>query len=83
VSAEYQSIATKRQYAQSRLNRAENKKLDVQVQAQRILDDLKIHLMIIKEQIKTLIQDAHETQQTMLLQDAADVPNSVQGSLRI
>jgi Ran GTPase-activating protein (RanGAP) involved in mRNA processing and transport len=70
VLAEYQIIATKRQHTQARLVRAENKKVEVEVRGRRILDDLKVHLMTIRTQLKHAVEEAHEAQDALMREEA-------------
>ena len=68
---EYQQFATKRQHAEARLKRAEAKKLEAEVQSTRVLDDLKMQLMSVKEELRQLIDQAHVAQNLLLKRDAA------------
>jgi hypothetical protein len=71
VLGEFQMVATKRQRAQARVTRAENKRLEAEIQVHRTLDDLKIHLLTIKEQLRHAIEEAHAAQDA-LIQRAAE-----------
>ncbi|OHS95774.1 hypothetical protein TRFO_38103 [Tritrichomonas foetus] len=63
----YQGIAAKRQHAAARLKRANDKKMEAQIEANKVLDDLKLHLLTMKEQLRNVIDDAR-AQQKMLSQ---------------
>jgi hypothetical protein len=52
------------------LKRAETRKLDAEVQAGRVLDDLKVHLSTIRDQLRQSIHDAHMAQNALLKRDA-------------
>lgn len=69
----YQNIAAKRQHAQARVKRAEEKKLDAEIQSNRVLDDLKVHLLTIKEQLRQAINDAHAAQNSLFQKEADDL----------
>jgi DNA repair exonuclease SbcCD ATPase subunit len=68
----YQTVATQRQHTMSRLRRAENKKAEAEAKTHHVLDDLKVHLSTIKEQLKQTIQDAHYVQADLLQADAEE-----------
>jgi cellobiose-specific phosphotransferase system component IIA len=72
VLGEYQSVATKRQYAQARVTGAESKKLEAEVQIHTTLDDLKIHLLTIKEQLGHAIEEAHTAQEALIQREAEE-----------
>ena len=70
ANREYQQFVTKRQHAEARLKRAESKKLDAEVQSTRTIDDLKMHLMTVKEELRQLIDQAHIAQNLIFKRDA-------------
>ena len=70
ANREYQQFVTKRQHAEARLKRAEAKKLDAEVQSTRMIDDLKMHLMTVKEELRQLIDQAHVAQNLIFKRDA-------------
>jgi chromosome segregation ATPase len=72
VLGEFQAVSTKRQHAQARVTRAENKKLETEVQVHRTLDDLKIHLLTIKEQLRNAIDEAHAGQDALIQREAEE-----------
>lgn len=63
----FQSIAAKRQHAAARLKRANDKKIECEIATNRVLDDLKLHLFDLKDQLRQAIDDAH-VQQKLLFQ---------------
>jgi Ran GTPase-activating protein (RanGAP) involved in mRNA processing and transport len=72
VLGEFQMVATKRQHAQARVTRAENKRLEAEIQVHRTLDDLKIHLLTIKEQLRHAIEETHAAQDTLIQREAKE-----------
>jgi chromosome segregation ATPase len=64
------AASVKRQHAQARVKRAEGKKLDAEIQVHRVLDDLKIHLSTIKEELRRAIEDAHAAQAALIREEA-------------
>lgn len=65
--SKFQSIAAKRQHASARLKRVQEKKIESEVATNRVLDDLKMHLLDLKDQLRQAIDDAH-VQQKLLFQ---------------
>ena len=63
----FQSIAAKRQHASARLKRAQDKKIECEIATNRVVDDLKFHLLDLKDQLRQAIEDAH-VQQKLLYQ---------------
>lgn len=61
-----QSSAAKRQHAETRLQRAQEKKEQVTMEKNRILDDLKLHLLSLKDQLRHVIEDANIEQQELI-----------------
>ena len=63
---EFSKLTTNRQHAAARLHRANTKKLELEVESTRELDDLKVHLNTIKEQLRDLIILAHKEQDEII-----------------
>jgi hypothetical protein len=59
VLGEFQMVSTKRQDARTRVTRAEHKRLKAEIQVDRTLEDLKIHRLTMKEQLRHAIEEAH------------------------
>ena len=66
AESEYQKTQAKRQLAAARLHHAKTKKLELEVESTRELDDLKLHLDTIKEQLRNLIALAHKEQEEVI-----------------
>lgn len=66
AESEYQKITAKRQHAAARLHRANTKKLEIEVESTRELDDLKMQLDMIKEQLSQIIIQAHKEQDEII-----------------
>jgi chromosome segregation ATPase len=67
-----QMAVVKRQHAQGRLKRAQTKKNEAEVEAHVLLDDLKVHVMTIREQLRQLIQEAREAQKEISQKEAEE-----------
>ena len=71
------ATATRRQHAAARLQRSNEKKLEAQMEANKILDDLKVHLSTIKDELRNAIDDAH-IQQKLLAQKELEEKQAAQ-----
>lgn len=65
ASKKFQAITTKRQHAAARLKRANDKKIECEINTNRVLDDLKLRLFDLKEQLRQAIDDAHVQQKLL------------------
>lgn len=66
ADSEFQKMTSNRQHAAARLHRANTKKLELEVESTRELDDLKVHLNTIKEHLRDLIILAHKEQEEVI-----------------
>lgn len=68
----YQTIAQKRQHALSRLSRAEDKKLEATTNNSKVIEDLKIRLTSLKDQLKLALKEAHHAQDQIFAKEEAE-----------
>jgi hypothetical protein len=81
VLSSLQAWQSKKQIAQSRMRRAESKINEAQEQVNVVLDDLKMHLRTIQDELKVKLRDCQLAQESLFEEEAAVKKKAAEMSL--